>query len=787
MLFYLLYVFRHDTAHLFKTPDNLRGGSARDCFPGIWPAAWHINRITEPVYEVSGAYLLVGTDRSAAAGMAGFFEGMELFNNRMGIQNQQDVLQSFSLNRRVMDQLDFDITYVSVGNMRDTLKYQNAAIRIHPDEEFRQLKDHPVYITVLSPTEYRLEINDEVNVSRVMQFGETYKDEKFNFSVTLVDPGGLNKKYYVVFNDRDKLANHYREKLEIELNDRQAGSIFYLSSSGKNARQEADYINKLMEMFILMDLEEKNQVAVNTIDFIDNQLVGIIDSLNMAEKALQDFQSTNQLANLSREGGIIFTRLERFQSEKVELSVASKYFEYLENYMSGRSTHKDVIAPSAIGISDPLLNSLIGQVNQLHAERNKLEFSVQENNPRIRQLDHLIENVTATLLENVRSMREANNIALEDVEARLAGTAAEINKLPRIERHLLNIERRFSLSNDLYTYLMEKRAEASIARAASISDSRIIDRTRYTEAEIVSPRKTRNYAIGLLFGLGFPFLIIVLAEFFNHKIPDKTYLEKHTRVNIIGNIVSNKLDTELPTKDFPKSAITESFRSLRTNIMYLVPHKETKVISFTSTVGGEGKTFCAANFATILAKSGKKTLLLGLDLRKPKNSLLMNRNGRGISTFLVGQYSESEIVEKSEIENLDVVSAGAIPPNPAELLQLEKMDEFINRMKEKYEYIVLDNAPAGLVTDAFVVSRFADMTILLVRQDYSNRNVLEFINELHNKKEIKNLGILLNDVKASGSYGYGYGYGYGNGNGNGYYEGEQGVSYLKKLKKSFKT
>ncbi|MGF1587439.1 MAG: polysaccharide biosynthesis tyrosine autokinase [Bacteroidales bacterium] len=750
--------------------------------------AYYINRFSEPVYNVGGSTVIVRHERMRSAGMEAFLGDIGLLNDRTTIQNQMEILRSFSLNRRVMDELDFDITYVALGRFKNAQLYQTADIKVNYSKAHVQRTDYPVYVTILSKHEYHLQINENIGVDRIMSFGEQFEHELFNFNITLQKLDYTHEKYYFRINDGDALANRYRSKLQISLNNPETGSVLFLSSSGKVARQEADYLNKLMEMFIRLDLEEKNQTAVNTIEFIDEQLIEIVDSLQQVETALQDFQNLNSVTNLSREGNIIFSQIEKSQSEKVELSIKSKYFNYLDEYLSDRSTNEDIIAPSAIGIGDPLLNSLIGQLNQLYSDRNVLEFNVQENNPRISQIDQIIQNVSETLQENVRSMISANNLAIEDVNNRLQLAEAELSKLPRIERQMFHMERRFNLSNNLYTYLMEKRAEASIAKAASISDIRILDYARTSQVSLISPKVKRNYSFAFIFGLGIPFMLIIIAGFLKTKIPDKAYLEKNTNVPLLGSIGHNLLKSEIPVEENPKSAIAESFRGLRTNLQYLLRKTGAKTISITSTVSGEGKTFSAINLATIIAMSGKKTLLVGLDLRKPRiNSLFGYDSEVGLSTYLIGKYNEDEIIEKSDINNLDVITSGPIPPNPAELLQSDKMAEFLKEIKNRYDYIIFDTPPVAIVSDALIVNRYADITIFVVRQNYSNKNVLEFINELYNKKEINNLSILLNDVKTSGYYGYNYNnYGYGYGYNHGYYGEEEKQSFFSLVKKILK-
>ncbi len=738
-----------------------------------WAAAWYINSFSEPVYNVGGATLMTRHERTRMDGMQAFLPGAELLSSRTTIQNQMEVLRSFSLNRRVINELDFDITYVATGSLRNYELYIYSPILVHTDDTRPNRTGYPVYVTILSESEYRLRIDERLEIDRIMQFGEQFEHEQFNFSISLVNNDYLHDEYYFVINSRDALANEYREKLDIEMNDPQTGSVLFLSTAGKVPRKEADYLNKLMEMFIRVDLEEKSQTAVNTIEFIDGQLVEISDSLYDAEKAMLSFQQNQNVTDLSREGTIIFSRLDRFQSQQSELVIKDKYFNYLLEYLTGTPEHKDIIAPSAIGIGDPLLSSLISQLNQLYGERSLLAFNVKEDNHRLLQLDRVIGNVTETLLENVRNMIHANRITLDDVNGRISEVEREISRLPLVERQILNLERRHSLSNNLYNILMEKRADASIAQAAQVSDNRILDYAS-GNATIIRPKTQRNYLIAIFLGFALPFMIILLADFLNTRITDRSYIDQNTNVPLLGSIGHNILKTEIPVEEKPKSAIAESFRALRTNLQYVLRDEGAKTISVTSTVSGEGKTFCTINLAAIIAMSGKKTLVLGLDLRRPKlNKIFAYDNEVGLSTYLIGKYSIEEIIQKTDIENLDIITSGAIPPNPAELLQSEKMEEFIEEVKSQYDYIVFDTPPVSVVSDALIVNRFADITIFVVRQNYSNKHVIDLINELYNKKEVKNINILLNDVRVPGYYGYGYGY-YGYGYGHNYYQGYYG-------------
>ena len=375
---------------------------------------------------------------------------------------------------------------------------------------------------------------------------------------------------------------------------------------------------------------------------------------------------------------------------------------------------------------------------------------------------------------------------MADMDKRIVEVEKEARKLPATERELIGIERKFNLNNDIYTYLLEKRAESGIAQASNIPNNKILDIARVDNAAKVSPKNSMNYMIALVIGLAIPLVIILMFDYFNNKIIDKSDIENNTNVPIMGSIGHNHDESDLPIVQNPKSSIAESFRSIRTNIQYLLPEKERNIILISSTISGEGKTFVATNLSIIIAMSGKKTLLMGLDLRKPKihNDFNVN-NDVGLSTYLINETSYEDVIRPTDIENLYIATSGPIPPNPAELLEKPLMKDFFDKAREEFDYVILDTPPVAIVTDAILLTQFTDTNIFIVRQKYSSKNVIQYIDELYNKKNIKNLSLLVNDVKIPSygygydyylGYSYGYGYGYGQHYGQGYYGDENETS-----------
>jgi tyrosine-protein kinase Etk/Wzc len=394
-----------------------------------------------------------------------------------------------------------------------------------------------------------------------------------------------------------------------------------------------------------------------------------------------------------------------------------------------------------------------------------------------------------SLNENVRNIVQVSKISQKELDRRLSEIQSEVGSLPETERQLLNIQRKFNVNDRIYTFLLEKRAEAAISKASNIPSNSILDRAR--KASMVYPKPSMNFTIAFLIGLLLPVLIILIRDYFDDKIHSRADIESLTDVPILGVIShsTEKYNTIVISR--PKSIIAETFRSLRTNLQFIAAEKDKRVFTITSTLSGEGKTFTAINMASIFALSGKKTLLLSCDLRKPKLYDDFNLNNeKGMTTYLVGRCSVNDIVQSSGYEFLDIVTSGPVPPNPSELLESKRMNELMEEMRQEYDFIVIDSPPVGLVTDAVFLMKQSDANIYVVRQNYSSKHAMSTLNDLVRSTGLKNITIAVNDVdftdRAYGRTGYGYGYGYGYGNEYGYYYGGENEG-KKKSKKRWKA
>lgn len=740
--------------------------------------AYGINRWSEEIYTVSST-LLIKDDQIGGAGAAAanIFPGVEAFKSQQNLKNEIGILKSYDLNYKVILELtDFHTEYIRVGKrgLVETRMYNRCPFIVLCDSLDKQPTGIPVEIKIISENRYELSIRNSNNFREEKLFGERYTGEGFDFRIIKREPERFEfnsdapNRYYFYFLNPVAQANHYRSKLSVTPIEEEA-SLVTLSTSGFVPAQEADYLNTLMDVYIQSGLDYKNKTASQTIDFIEKQLRTISDSLHLAEDDLERFRLVNRLIDISREGVVLQNKLEQLDNEKTALLLRRNYYEYLKEYIDSKKGTGDIISPSVMGISDELLINLVGELSALQQQKNKLAMNLYESSEPLKIIEAEIITARQALQENISIGLLTIGNSLSEAESRYAEIEKEVIRLPTTERQMINIQRKFDINNTVYTFLLEKRAEAGIAMASNVADNRTIDRAFSFNSSRIRPKSKQNYIIALILGLFIPVSGIVIIDYLNNKIIDKKDIEKETRAPIIGFISHNTLKTEIPVRETPGSTLAESFRSVRTNLKYFLRDSNNPVISVTSTITAEGKTFISTNIATIIASLGKKVLLVGLDLRKPRTHKILNtENITGMSNYLAGDCTFGDVVQPSVIENLWYAPSGPVPPNPAELIESSAMKEFITTAREKFDYIIIDTPPVAVVTDALLLSSLTDLYIFVVRQRYTSKNTLGLIEELYRNENIKKLGILVNDISLTGYYGYGLRYGYSGGYGYSY-------------------
>ncbi|MFM7430386.1 MAG: polysaccharide biosynthesis tyrosine autokinase, partial [Flammeovirgaceae bacterium] len=583
--------------------------------------------------------------------------------------------------------------------------------------------------------------------------------------------------FVMVINDPTSIAASYVGNLGVKWAEL-GSSVVELSISGTNPQRETDFLNQLIKKYQYHDLIKKNQSASRTVSFIEEQLVGITDSLRGFEGKIEDFKSRNHSSNVNvgLEAQRVFTKLEALELQKTELLVKNNYYEYIEKYMKKGENLDQVILPSSLGISDAVVTGLVTRMVDTQLELKIFLGRDKISNPLVSQKMERINEIKQDVLESINTLRSTDKIKLDFINAQIKKAEQQVEYLPVAERKLVSIQRNYSLLENLYVFLMQKMSEAGISRASNTSDVIVVNPPMSSD---VPSHERRNYIIFFGIGLSIPSLIFVLMELLNVKIQSKEDIEKITSLPFMGGVGHSINENNLAVFDSPKSGIAESFRALRSNLNFFTGNQTKKVFLVSSSISGEGKTFTTINLATVFAMSKKKTLIIGADMRRPKIFSDFNLNNSiGLSNYLSNLNSFHEVIQSSKIDNLYLISGGPVPPNPAELLLSERFDELVKEALVEFDFVIIDTPPMALVTDAFVMSRVSDLVIFVVRQNYTDKSFVKNIHEYNTSGRIKNVSIVLNDIFKSGlGYGYGYSYGYGYGlgnkksskNGHGYY------------------
>jgi capsular exopolysaccharide synthesis family protein len=750
-------------------------------------AAYLFNRYAAPLYNIH-ATLLIKDTKSGSSGANDFLEGFQLLRTSRNMENEIGIMRSYSMAAATVKQLDFGVSYYLDGNVRTSEMYGYTPIRVEVDSTHQQLlgilfevepiNEREYTIKVLQPSSWVDNILKGLGLvsepvypfqSGTYTFGEYLEADQYRFRIQAVErPVKIKSAIQFRINSPDGLAWTYAGKVNVVPINKGA-TILNLGMQTTVPAKDAVYLNKFMETYIQAGLDEKNMIAKNTIRFINEQLDGVSDSLISVEDRLQQFRTANRAIDLSEAGDVVFQRLNELEKQQAVEEVKARYYENLIAYVNRTKDFKDVVAPSVLGIEDNLTNTLIRQLIELYTKRNSLSFSATDRNTSMVEFDAQIRSLTQQLLENVRNVIQLNRTTMEDIRRRIRVAEGEINKLPKTQRDLVNIKRKFSLNENLYVYLLQKRAEAGIARASNLPDSKVVDYAVASGA--VYPNKSGNYRNAFLLGLLLPGLVIFLKGYLNDTVSNREELEALTSIPILGVVAHSNKETNLVVSQNPKSAVSETFRSLRSNLKYLASDRVHKTILITSGISGEGKTFCSINLASVLALSEKKTILVGVDLRKPRifNDFGLN-NDLGLSNYLIGKSSREEVIQSTSSPSLDVITSGPMAPNPSELLMNGRIDVLLAELRQHYEYIILDSPPLGLVADSFELIRHSDVILYVIRQSYTKRKSIHTITDLYKKGVVKNVSLVLNDFIAQKGQGYGYGYGYGYTYGYGYYE-----------------
>lgn len=771
-----------------------------------------ISKFSTPQYEAKATILIKNNENalSQLSMLDNSFGG-----NKSNFQNEIGQIQSYTMTKRAVKSLDLYVNYYQKSNFQKIEIYKDSPFIVELDLFKLQTVDIPIKVEILSKDKYILSydskenarqydygqdmlLEDKVSFSgknKTLAFGEWYESDGMKFRLLRNDeidfnPNFTNIDYYFVINDLDQIAKDFHST-QIDLINKES-TIINISFKYPNQKKAIDYINMLCKIYIDITFEEKNYMNTSTIKFVDAQISNIADSLANAEIKREEFQVKNNSIDLGGDAKFLFDKANELESKRAEEYAKTQYYDYLAKYISSADMDDGVVAPAVMGVEDHLLNNLVKELATRLTLKKSMAITTTPKNVQYQKINSEINSLKSQIEENIRSLKRVSTLASNEITRQLNIFNTELNKLPSTQRNLINIERQFKFNDEIYTFLYQKRAEAEIARNSALPDHKIVDEARV--ALKVYPKTALNLMIAILLGLLAPALYIFIRFQLNNLIESKADIEKVSKSPIIGYIPRIPEDeSKLVVFAKPKSQITESFRSIRTNIKYIVGKGKNQVILVSSAMPGDGKSFISMNLASVISLAGHKTIIIGYDLRKPKLHHFFNlKNNAGLSTYLIGKDSLDEIIQHTEFNNLDIIASGPIPPNPSELIDSEENAELIRELRKRYDAIIFDTPPILLITDAVTLTKESDINIIVVRAGQTNKNVFaSTIGDFENRDKVK-FNFIFNDISNSGSrygyggygsYGYGnYGYGYG-GYGYGYYDDERPTNGKKKNKK----
>lgn len=754
-------------------------------------------RYCEPVYSVSSTVLIKQADhsKSGSSAFASSIQDFGSFSVANDFENELEILQSYTLIKKVVTTLGLYIDYAEDGGFGyDPVMYQTSPIQVWmaPEEADRLPSALQIQMECLP--------QGKVNAALHYQIGkETCSLEKSfdKLPAVFITPVGtlnlswrtdsvskrLNSTLFLsaTIESPSVAADKYKMHLTAEpVGD--FTSIVKLTCEDVSVRRGVDFLRMLVTQYNNEANEDKNQVATRTAQFIDERIRIINAELGSTESELAEYKQRAGLTDLSADAQLALQESSEYDKQRAENTNQLRLIAFLRSYIDDPKNRYEVI-PANVGLADGALVNVIAQYNELLVERKRLLRSSNENNPMLINLDASIAVTRNTVLTTVENVEKGLQITRNSLDLQAGKYQSRINRAPQQERELISITRQQEIKANLYLMLLQKREENAITLAATANNGRIIEEPR--RSGLVAPNTLNIYFVALVLGLFFPIMGIYLVRLLRFKIESRVDVERITNVSVIGDVplVDNVKTDSVVIKENENGLMEEVFRNVRTNIQYMLQEGQ-KVILFTSTVQGEGKSFNAANLAVSFAFMDRRTVVVGMDIRKPKLNHIFGLSGKlpGMTQFLASPSSVDllSLCQPTAVSpNLYVLPSGAVPPNPTELVARKSLEQSIDLLKQHFDYVILDTAPIGMVTDTRLIARVADLSVYVCRAGYTHKNDFELINELEQEKKLPNLCVLINGIDMSkrkngyyysygkySKYGYGkkYGYGYGYGN-----------------------
>ena len=719
------------------------------------------NRRWIPSYYSYGTVII---KQATGYGATSLMRGFSIDEGMSNVNNQVLTLRSYDLIGRAIDSLPFlDVEYITMGRFKTRNLYHNTPFTIETTQVNERAYSILFRLDIQEDGLLTVSIDDDdlENPMRVeTHYGEFFETPYFAGYILPTQFLASKGRMFFRFRSRESLITEFMNRMQLNFLQ-QSSTVLCIGLTSETPERDCEFINKLSDIFLLQNLERKNEQAENSIRFINEQLVVLQRSLETSEGEMTAFRQENRFVDVGSYASQLMSMISGYDQQVLQLRLKETYLDYLDNYLHESIEQGTVIAPASLGLNEQMLMGLVTQLNELQIQRGELT----EKNVYYAKYTKDIENVKLTLAEVLKSMRKSLEIEKQDLKERYAEVEQNIQHLPEKELQMVAIERNYRIDDNYYTFFLQKRAESEIQKASNMPDNEILDRARTTSKLVNEKVKKKTMTTFLAVGFIIPLLLIILSELLNDKVRTPKEVDKLSKFRLIGTLRHARSQNPTLVKTSPRSGYAEMLRAMRTRIEFIVGRKEKLCICVTSAESGDGKTFMSTNLAALYGMTGKKTLLIDLDVRKPNvHTKLAVDNGVGMTNYLIGECAEDELILHNENFDFDFIRAGAVPPNPGELIHSDKLHEFINKMREQYEYIVIDTSPIGQVPDALSLVADTDITIFVIRCLQTSKSFCSQALEALEEDYADKIHLVLSDIPTEGfhsGYGYGYGYGYG--------------------------
>ena len=731
------------------------------------------------IYSRKASVLIRDDSKSGGMSESAAFADLSLFGGKRNVDNEVLVFQSRHLMEEVARRLHLDMSYkVKNGLRSDELYTHSPVIVSFPDAEERQVikvSVTPIDSVTVHLSDFSLSVGD--GVIRSEEFLEV------NLNDTIITPIGpivvTPTLYYtdvfygnpvnVVKSNIESIVESYRSKLNVSLASKTATIINLVLEDVSTARAE-DILNMLIAVYNEDVINDKNQIAVNTSKFINERLIIIERELGSVDANIESFKRENQLTDITSETGMYLQNTSRYQQEGLSLENQLSIAKYIKEYLTDPQKSSDLI-PANTGISDNSVESQIKEYNDILLKRDKFVVGSSSKNPIVMDLNNSLSAMKQTIIRSVDNLIVGLNIQLKNIREQEEQTTKRIEAVPAQQKYVLTIERQQKIKEELYLYLLNKREENALTQAITESNARIIDSASGSSIP-VAPKTMMIFMAAIVLGMGIPMAILWLLNVTDTKVRTRKELDEVLTIPFLGNVPrrgnqKGENTDSIIVRENGSDSISEAFRIIRTNMDFMhVKSERLQVVMFTSANPGAGKTFVSSNLAMSIAQTNKKVVLVDVDIRKGTLSGIFSNpsNRMGLTHYLSGRTDNlNDIIGASEeYDKLDIIFSGPVPPNPAELLLSDRFDRLIVELRKRYDYIIVDNVPAGMVADASIVNRVVDLTIFVVRSGVMDRRQLPELENMYRQEQLRNMSVILNGIPSEHrGYGYSYGYGYG--------------------------